>query len=287
MNPREDRDVAQGRPGISTTGRRAGTFCLLLIVALAAQATRIQVFEADSLDHNTANQRLAVQRYDQPRGNILVGGRPVTGSTATGGRYDWKRTYTDGPRWAAVTGYSSQTYGNSQLEGIYDDLLSGTDDRLSGWAVWDALSRRQNPGGDVDTTLDTDAQAAALQGLGGQKGAVVAIEPATGRILALASTPPTTRAASPAPPPPTAPPGTGCTPTPTSRCSTGRCARSTRPAPPSRWSPPPPRWPAASSPTRTHPSAPPPRTSCRGPPPNWSTTPPPATAPGSPSPRRW
>src|SRR5205807_706556 len=74
-------------------------------------------------------------------------------------------------------------------EGVYDDLLSGTDDRLSGWAVWDALSRRQNPGGDVDTTLDTAAQAAALQGLGGQKGAVVAIEPATGRILALASTP--------------------------------------------------------------------------------------------------
>jgi peptidoglycan glycosyltransferase len=189
VNPREDRDAAQGRPGISTTGRRAGTFCLLLIVALAAQATRIQVFDADSLDHNTANQRLAVQRYGQPRGNILVGGRPVTGSTATGGRYDWKRTSTDGPRWAAVTGYSSQTYGNSQLEGIYDDLLSGTDVRLSGWAVWDALSRRQNPGGDVETTLDTDAQTAALQGLGGQKGAVVAVEPATGRILALASTP--------------------------------------------------------------------------------------------------
>ena len=177
------------RHGISTTGRRAGTFCLLLIVVLVAQATRVQVFRADSLDHNKANQRLTIQRYDQPRGNILVAGAPVTGSAPTGGRYAYERTYTDGPAWAAVTGYSSQTYGNTQLEGVYDDLLSGTDERLSGWAVWDAVARRQNPGGDVYTTLDPAAQQAALRGLGGQQGAVAAIEPATGRILALASTP--------------------------------------------------------------------------------------------------
>ncbi|MEV6211245.1 penicillin-binding transpeptidase domain-containing protein [Kitasatospora sp. NPDC051914] len=174
---------------MSTTGRRAGTFCLLLIVALAAQATRVQIFQADALNHNKANQRLTVERYDQPRGNVLVAGEPVTGSTPTGGRYDYKRTYTDGPAFAAVTGYASQVYGNSQLEGIYDDLLSGADERLSSWAVWDAVARRQNPGGDVHTTIDPAAQQAALRGLGRQQGAVAAIEPATGRILALASTP--------------------------------------------------------------------------------------------------
>ncbi|GAA2743356.1 penicillin-binding transpeptidase domain-containing protein [Kitasatospora cinereorecta] len=179
----------QGLPGISTTGRRAATFCLVLIVALAAQATRVQVFRKKELDHNTANQRLTIQRYDQPRGEILVEGSPVTGSVETGGRYDWKRTYTDGPQYAAVTGYSSQTYGNTQLEGVYDDLLSGTDHRLASWALWDAVARRQQPGGNVYTTIDKAAQQAALKGLGRQKGAVVAIEPATGRILALASTP--------------------------------------------------------------------------------------------------
>ncbi|MEV7177353.1 penicillin-binding transpeptidase domain-containing protein [Kitasatospora sp. NPDC093679] len=183
------RGDSAARPGISTTGRRAGTFCLLLIVALAAQATRVQVFQADAYNHNKANQRLTVERYDQPRGNILVAGEPVTGSTPTGGRYDYKRTYTDGPAWAAVTGYASQVFGTTQLEGVYDDLLSGADDRLSGWAVWDAVARGQNPGGDVHTTLDPAAQRAALRGLGRQQGAVVAIEPATGRILALASTP--------------------------------------------------------------------------------------------------
>ncbi|MFE2110913.1 penicillin-binding transpeptidase domain-containing protein [Kitasatospora sp. NPDC059463] len=174
---------------MAVTGRRAGTFCLLLIVALCAQATRVQVFRAEELNHNSANQRLVIERYAQPRGGIRVGAGTVTGSEATGGRFDFKRTYTDGPLFAAVTGYSSQTYGNSQLEGTEDALLSGTDPRLSGWAVWDAVARRRNPGGDVHTTIDRAAQEAAVRGLGGRKGAVAAIEPATGRILALASTP--------------------------------------------------------------------------------------------------
>ncbi|MBP0451430.1 penicillin-binding protein 2 [Kitasatospora sp. RG8] len=179
----------QGLPGISVTGRRAGTFCLLLIVALCVQATRVQVFRAEELNHNEANQRLTIERYSQPRGNIRVGADSVTGSEPTGGRYDYKRSYTDGPLYAAVTGYSSQAYGNSLLEGTEDDLLSGTDSRLASWAVWDAVARKQNPGGDVHTTIDRAAQQAAVRGLGDQKGAVAAIEPATGRILALASTP--------------------------------------------------------------------------------------------------
>ncbi|MBD0690446.1 penicillin-binding protein [Streptomyces sp. CBMA123] len=174
---------------MSVTGRRAGTFCLLLVGALCVQATRVQVFEADDLDRNQANQRLTVERYAQPRGDILVGGQAVTGSRPTGGRYAYKRTYGDGPTYAAVTGFASQAYGNSQLEGTEDDLLTGTDGRLSGWSLWDAVSRRRNPGGDVYTTIDRAAQQAAMRGLGDQKGAVAAIEPATGRILALASTP--------------------------------------------------------------------------------------------------
>ncbi|MFG3225860.1 penicillin-binding transpeptidase domain-containing protein [Kitasatospora sp. NPDC048194] len=179
----------QGLPGISVTGRRAATFCLLLVAALCVQATRVQVFEAADLDRNTANQRLTVERYAQPRGNLLVGGEPVTGSRATGGRYAYKRTYTDGPAYAAVTGFASQAYGTTQLEATEDGLLTGTDGRLTGWALWDAITRRQSPGGDVHTTIDRAAQQAAMSGLGRQKGAVAAIEPATGRILALASTP--------------------------------------------------------------------------------------------------
>ncbi|MFJ6770786.1 penicillin-binding transpeptidase domain-containing protein [Kitasatospora sp. NPDC091257] len=174
---------------MSVTGRRAGTFCLLLVAALCAQATRVQVFQAKDLDRNSANQRLTIERYARPRGDILVGADPVTGSVPTGGRYAYRRSYTDGPTYAAVTGFASQAYGTTQLEGTEDELLTGTDGRLAGWSLRDAVARRQNPGGDVRTTLNRAAQQAAMRGLGAQKGAVAAIEPATGRILALASTP--------------------------------------------------------------------------------------------------
>lgn len=65
--PRPRGNGPQGLPGISVTGRRAGTFCLLLIAALCVQATRVQVFQSDDLDHNAANQRLTIERYSQPR----------------------------------------------------------------------------------------------------------------------------------------------------------------------------------------------------------------------------
>ncbi|MFF4651201.1 penicillin-binding transpeptidase domain-containing protein [Streptomyces sp. NPDC001380] len=177
------------RPGISVTGRRAGTFCLLLIVALLVQATRVQVLRAQRYDDNPANRRAAIARYAQPRGDILVDGRPVTGSRADGRMFRYERTYRDGPVYAAATGYSSQIYGNTLLEGVEDDVLAGTDPRLAVFAPWDAVTRAPQRGGDVVTTLDGAVQQAAYRAMDRKRGAVVAVEPATGRILALVSTP--------------------------------------------------------------------------------------------------
>ncbi|MFJ6212608.1 penicillin-binding transpeptidase domain-containing protein [Streptomyces sp. NPDC092296] len=171
------------------TGRRAGTFCLLLIVALLVQASLVQVVRAPAYDDNPANRRQAIARYARPRGAILVDGRKITGSRATGGMLKYRRTYTDGPLYAAVTGYSSQLYGNTLLEGVEDGLLSGSDPRLAGFAPWVALTRTPQRGGDVVTTIDRAAQQAAYRAMGGKRGAVAAVEPATGRVLALVSTP--------------------------------------------------------------------------------------------------
>ncbi|WP_229758796.1 penicillin-binding transpeptidase domain-containing protein [Peterkaempfera bronchialis] len=177
------------RPGISTTGRRAGTFCLLLIVALLVQATRVQVVRAPEYDSSPANRRQMIIRYAQPRGSILVDGHRITGSEASHGMLRYRRTYPEGPLYAAVTGYSSQIYGNSLLEGVEDGVLSGTDPRLAGFPLWSAVTRKPQPGGDVVTTIDAAAQRAAFQAMDGKRGAVAAVEPATGRILALVSTP--------------------------------------------------------------------------------------------------
>ncbi|MFI5769367.1 penicillin-binding transpeptidase domain-containing protein [Streptomyces sp. NPDC051658] len=169
--------------------RRAAALCLVLLVALLLNAARIQVFEADSLDKNPANRRLTIARYDQPRGNILVGGRSVTGSKDTGEQLAYERTYREGPLYAPVTGYASQTYGTTLIENAEDGILSGTDSMLAPLPLWNEITRGRQPGGNVVTTVKDSMQRAAYEGLGGRRGAVAAVEPSTGKILALVSTP--------------------------------------------------------------------------------------------------
>ncbi|MFJ1544321.1 penicillin-binding transpeptidase domain-containing protein [Streptomyces sp. NPDC088246] len=169
--------------------RRAAALCLLLLVALLLNAARIQVLDADSLDNNPANRRLTIARYSQPRGNILVGGKSVTGTEDTGEQLKYERTYNNGPLYAPVTGYASQTYGTTLIENAEDGVLSGTDSMLAPFPLWNEITRSRQPGGNVVTTIKDSMQRAAYDGLGGRRGAVAAVEPSTGRILALVSTP--------------------------------------------------------------------------------------------------
>ncbi|MEV6790812.1 penicillin-binding transpeptidase domain-containing protein [Streptomyces sp. NPDC051320] len=169
--------------------RCAAACCVLLLLALLANATRVQVIQADSLGKNPADRRQMIARYAQPRGNILVDGRTVTGSKDSGEQLRYERTYRNGPLYAPVTGYASQTYGTALIENAEDGILAGTDPRLTPFPMWNQLTRTREPGGDVATTIEARAQEAAYEGLDGRRGAVAAIEPATGRILALVSSP--------------------------------------------------------------------------------------------------
>lgn len=169
--------------------RRAAAFCLVLLVALLVNAARVQVFQADALDANPANRRLAIARYHQPRGAIMVGGESITGSKDSGQQLRYERTYKHGPLYAAVTGYASQTYGTTLVENAEDPVLSGTSSLLSVFPLWNDITGRRHSGGRAVTTIRASVQRAAYDGLGGRKGAVVALEPSTGRILALVSSP--------------------------------------------------------------------------------------------------
>ncbi|WP_328493981.1 penicillin-binding transpeptidase domain-containing protein [Streptomyces sp. NBC_00414] len=169
--------------------RHAAAFCALLLLALLANATRVQVVQAPTYDENPANRRNTIARYGQPRGDILVGDRAVTGSRDSGEQFRYERTYKNGPLYAPVTGFASQVYGTALLEDAADGVLAGTDRSLSLLPLWNDLARARNPGGRVVTTLDAAAQQAAYSGLGSRRGAVAALEPSTGRILALVSTP--------------------------------------------------------------------------------------------------
>ncbi|MFB6895217.1 penicillin-binding transpeptidase domain-containing protein [Streptomyces hydrogenans] len=169
--------------------RRAAALCLVLLVALLVNAGRVMLVEADELDANPANRRGAIARWAEPRGAILVDGRPVTGSRDSGQQLRWERTYRRGPLYAPVTGHASQTYGTTMVEDAEDSLLSGTDPMLAPLPLWNDLTRGRSPGGAVVTTIRASMQEAAYRGLDGKRGAVVALEPSSGRILALVSSP--------------------------------------------------------------------------------------------------
>ncbi|MFJ1746960.1 penicillin-binding transpeptidase domain-containing protein [Streptomyces sp. NPDC088116] len=173
---------------MNKTIRHTAVICLLLVLALLVRATWVQAYESKALADDQYNRRKIIAQYAQPLGDIVVAGSPVTGSRKTGsGDLAYERTYTDGGLYAPVTGYSSQAYGSTQLEGIYADVLDGTDTRLKN--PLDALMGKATEPGDVLTTIDPAVQKAGYDALGGKKGAAVAIDPKTGRVLGVISTP--------------------------------------------------------------------------------------------------
>ncbi|MER6914909.1 penicillin-binding protein 2 [Streptomyces sp. NPDC000594] len=173
---------------MNKTIRHAAVFSLLLVLALLLRATWLQSYRAEALSDHDRNPRQTIDQYAQPLGDIVVGGSPVTGSARSKeGDLAYQRTYPDGALYAPITGYSSQAYGSTQLEGIYRDVLDGTDDRLK--SPGDALLRSRQQPGSVLTTIDPAVQKAGYRALGDTKGAAVALDPASGEVLAMVSTP--------------------------------------------------------------------------------------------------
>lgn len=173
---------------MNKTIRRASVFALLLVLALLVRATWVQFYDGKALADDNDNRRNVIETYSRPLGNIIVAGDAITGSARTkGSDLAYKRTYQNGKLYAAVTGYASQAYAPTQLEGIYKDLLNGTDNQLK--SVLDTVTGERSDPGNVLTTIDPAVQKAAYDALGDNKGAAVAVDPKTGRILAVVSTP--------------------------------------------------------------------------------------------------
>ncbi len=162
-----------------------GIGLLLLIV----NVTVVQVFLADDYRDRPGNQRVLLEEYDRERGPILVGSEPIARSVETGDLLRYQRRYPQGDAYAPITGYMSLIYGTTGLERTENRVLTGQSSLFIVDRLQQLLAGRKPTGGAVTTTIDADAQQAAVQGLAGLQGAVVAIEPATGRILASAQSP--------------------------------------------------------------------------------------------------
>ena len=169
--------------------RRVAISVLVLFTLLIINVNYIQVVRSDELRTNSSNTRVLAAEYDRERGAIVVGGTAVAESEPTDGRLKYLRNYPQGALYAAVTGYHSLIYNNSQLERAENDLLAGTDPRLTFRRLADMFTGRDPAGGDVVLTLDPAVQEAAMAGLEGVTGAVVALDPTSGAVLGMASTP--------------------------------------------------------------------------------------------------
>ncbi|HYB39802.1 MAG TPA: D,D-transpeptidase PbpA [Mycobacterium sp.] len=174
--------------------RRISVIVMALIVLLLLNATLTQVFTADGLRADPRNQRVLLDEYSRQRGQITAGGQLLAYSVATDSRFRFLRVYPNPSVYAPITGFYSLRYSSTGLERAEDPLLNGSDQRLFGRRLADFFTGRDPRGGNVDTTISPRVQQAGWdamqQGCSGPcKGAVVALEPSTGKILALVSSP--------------------------------------------------------------------------------------------------
>ncbi|MGV8852554.1 MAG: peptidoglycan D,D-transpeptidase FtsI family protein [Rhodoglobus sp.] len=169
--------------------KRVSTVVLLMFVSLFISSSVIQVVTADSLQADGRNVRTLYASYSAERGPILVDGEPIALSQPVDDEFKFLRVYPQGELYAPVTGYLTLNQGNTGLESSLNDYLSGSSNDQFFDQV-NAVLTGQNPtGAAVELTIDPVVQQAAWDALGDYKGAVIAINPKTGEILAMVSKP--------------------------------------------------------------------------------------------------
>ncbi|MGX7677340.1 peptidoglycan D,D-transpeptidase FtsI family protein [Jatrophihabitans sp. DSM 45814] len=171
--------------------RRVTIFVGVLLLAVVLNLNWVQVIHGSNYRDNAANQRVLLDEYKRQRGSIILqgSGTPIAESVATKDALMYLRQYSNGPLYAPVTGFNSLYYGQTQIESAEDSVLSGNDDRLFVQRLTNLITGRDPRGGNVLLTINKQAQAAAFQAMGNRRGAVVAMDPTTGAILAAVSTP--------------------------------------------------------------------------------------------------
>jgi peptidoglycan glycosyltransferase len=169
--------------------KRVSIVVLAMFLALFTSTSIIQVVTADSLAADGRNTRTLYASYSAERGPILVDGQPIAISVPTNDEYKFQRTYPNPFLYAPITGYFTLNQGNTGIEGELNDYLSGTSNSQFLDQI-NAILTGQNPkGASVELTIDPVAQQAAWDALGDLQGAVIAINPKTGEILAMVSKP--------------------------------------------------------------------------------------------------
>lgn len=169
--------------------RRLSVVILALFITLMLAASYIQVIAAGDLNADARNVRTLYREYGTFRGPILVDGDSVVWSEPVDDPYNFQRTYADGELFGAVTGYYSIVFGRTGIESSENDVLSGSADSLFWTRLGNLISGETQRGASVELTLSAAVQQAAAEALGDNAGAVVALDPRTGEVLAMVTSP--------------------------------------------------------------------------------------------------
>lgn len=165
--------------------RRVAGAMMVLFLALALNLVWLQLVRGPSLADNPANRRLLVAQYGIERGPIVVGANDrIARSEPTDGDLEYLRIYDEPELYAHITGYASFIQGRTGIERTFNEQLTGTPTNVLAENLTDLLQGRDARGNTVRLTLDPHVQRAARTALADRTGAVVAMQPATGRILA-------------------------------------------------------------------------------------------------------
>jgi peptidoglycan glycosyltransferase len=166
---------------------RLYAFFAVLFGVLVFATSWWAVFTAPKLRDNANNRRPLLAEERVKRGTIRSADGRVLARSVKIDKERYRRTYPTKDMFAQAIGYSYTTLGRSGLEQYRNDPLTGRRTELIG--AIDSLLDKRGEGDSVRTTLNTKAQQAAINGLAGRKGAVVALEPSTGKVLVMVSSP--------------------------------------------------------------------------------------------------
>ena len=170
--------------------RRVAFIALIMFALLLANGTYMMIFRQSSLTAQPQNRRVRDAEFAQNRGAILAAGKTEIAKTVPAkDRFKYQRVYPDGELYAPITGFYSYDRASSALERTYNAQLAGTDDALVVRRLVDMATNRTPEGASVQTTIVPKIQKAAADALGNQKGAVVALNPKTGAVLAMVTSP--------------------------------------------------------------------------------------------------
>ena len=169
--------------------KRVSTIVLLMFVSLFISSSVIQVVTADNLQADGRNVRTLYASYSAERGPILVNGEPIAFSEPADDEFKFLRVYPQGELYAPITGYLTLNQGSTGLESSLNDYLSGSSNDQFFDQINSILTGQNPTGAAVELTIDPVIQQAAWDALGEYTGAVIAIKPKTGEILAMVSKP--------------------------------------------------------------------------------------------------